>query len=161
MLFQMQHRYSEAVAACRQASQFKEGEGNYEVWNNLTEAYEWVGDDEGAAYARNTAVGLLRQAVKLNPQDANAQATLAALLAKNGVRKEALDRIGISLALSPNSDYVLSEAADTYELAGERSRAIQCLKKALKNRLPMDEIYSDPDLRDVIPAAGLPKDEQR
>jgi serine/threonine-protein kinase len=161
MLFQMQHRYSEAVAACRQASQFKEGEGNYEVWNNLTEAYEWVGDDEGAAYARNTAVGLLRQAVKLNPQDANAQATLAALLAKNGVRKEALDRIGISLALSPNSGYVLSEAADTYELAGERSRAIQCLKKALKNRLPMDEIYSDPDLRDVIPAAGLPKDEQR
>ena len=159
MLFQMQHRYAEGVAACLQATQL--GPDNYDVWNNLTMAYEWVGDNEKAASARKTAIGLLREAVRTNPQDPNAQATLAALLAKNGVREEALDRIGISLALSPNSGYVLSEAADTYELTGERSRAVNCLKKALKHGIAMDEMYSDPEIRSVILAAGLPADEHR
>jgi eukaryotic-like serine/threonine-protein kinase len=156
MLLQMQHKYGEAVTACKRAAQL--GPDNYDVWNNLTMAYEWVGDNKNAASARKTAIGLLREAVKTDAQDANAQATLAALLAKNGVREEALYRIGISLALSPDSGYVLSEAADTYELTGDRAQAIKCLKNARQHGIAMDEMYSDPEIRSVIPAAGLPVD---
>ena len=156
MLLQMQHKYGEGVTACEEAAQL--GPDNYDVWNNLTMAYEWVGDNENAASARKTAIGLLREAVKTNPQDASAQATLAALLAKNGMKKEALDRIGISLALSPDSGYVLSEAADTYELTGDRAQAIKSLKNARQHGIAMDEMYSDPEIRSVIPAAGLPVD---
>jgi serine/threonine protein kinase/tetratricopeptide (TPR) repeat protein len=159
MLLQMQHRYGDGVAACKEAARL--GPDDYDVWNNLTMAYEWIGDNENAASARKTAIGLLREAVKTNPQDASAQATLAALLAKNGVRKEALDRIGISLALSPDSGYVLSEAADTYELTGDRAQAIKCLKNARQHGIAIDEMYSDPEIRSVIPAAGLPVDWHR
>ena len=77
-LYEIQHRFSESVAACNKALQLNDQ--SYVIWNNLTIAYEWQRDNENASAARRRAIELLERQVKLNPQDADAQSTLAALL---------------------------------------------------------------------------------
>jgi serine/threonine-protein kinase len=152
MVFQMQHRYREGVVACEKATQINES--NYDAWNNLTMAYEWVGDIEKAAHSRMRAINLLRDAIARDPQNSEAQATLAALLAKNGMREEALRRIRISLAASPQSGYVLTEAVDTFELLGERLLALKYFKAALEY-VSLDEMKSDPEMQGIIDAANI------
>ncbi len=148
LLLLVQHRFREAIDPAREATQLNDQ--SYDAWNNLTIAYEWVGDIQNANSARKRAIDLLQRAIKLNPQDAEAQATLAALLAKNGIQEKALEGVTLSLALSPHSGYVLSEAVDTYELLGKRSFAVKYLKLALQNGVPLDQLNVDPEIQSVL-----------
>jgi serine/threonine protein kinase/tetratricopeptide (TPR) repeat protein len=147
-LFLIQHHFRDSVVACEKAALLNDQ--SYDVWNNLSLAYEWVGDVENAKRARIRAIELLQRAVGLNPQDAEAEATLAALLAKNGMKAKALEGITLSLTLSPHDGYVLSEAADTYELLGNRMLAITCLRLALKYGVPLDQFKADPEVQGVL-----------
>jgi serine/threonine protein kinase/tetratricopeptide (TPR) repeat protein len=152
-LYAVQHRFNESVATCHKALQLNDQ--SYIVWNNLTIAYEWMKDDENATAARKRAIELLERDVKLNPQDADAQSTLAALAAKDGLRDKAIQCIQSSLALSPNSEYVLSEVADAYELIGDRKRSIKYLEQALLNGMPADQLSGDPEIQSVITDANF------
>jgi serine/threonine-protein kinase len=147
-LYGLQHRFGDSIDASQKAIRINDQD--YEVWNNLAEAYEWVGDEEKASSARKKAIELLDRAVKQNSQDANAQAVLAALLAKSGLKLQALSKIQTSLALSPNSQYVLCEVADAYELLGNRQEAIKYLELALQNGYPPEQLNGDHDLVGVI-----------
>jgi serine/threonine-protein kinase len=147
-LFIVQHRLQASIDAGREAIRLNSQ--SYDAWNNLTVAYEWAGEVENADDARKKAIELLQRAVRLNPKDAEAEATLAALLAKNGMKEKALDGVKLSLALSPRSGYVLSEAADTYELLGNRALAIRYLKLALKYGVPLYQFSADPEVQGVL-----------
>jgi eukaryotic-like serine/threonine-protein kinase len=147
-LYGIQHRFSESVAATKKAILINDQ--NYDVWNNLAEGYEWLKDEENAKAAREKTLELVEQAVTLNSQDADAQATLAVLLAKEGFRDKAKDRIQISLALSPDSQSVLSDVADAYELLGDRQLAVHYLHQALLKGLPSEQLNADPYLQDIV-----------
>jgi serine/threonine protein kinase/tetratricopeptide (TPR) repeat protein len=147
-LYGMQHRFAESAAVSERALQLDDQD--YDVWNNLAEAYEELGNRQKAYNSRRRAIELVERAVELNPQDAEAEALLGALLAKDGIKDKALTCIQTSLALSPNSEYVLSEVADTYESLGERSLAIKYLRKALQHGFPSEQLNGDPNLREVI-----------
>ena len=54
------------------------------VWNNLVLAYEWLKEKDKAEAARRRMRSLLEEAVKVSPNDATAQATLAAVYAHYG-----------------------------------------------------------------------------
>jgi eukaryotic-like serine/threonine-protein kinase len=151
VLFQVQRRYAEGLAACEKATQL--GGNNYDAWNNLAIAYEWVGETEKANAARKKAVELLERALALNSKDAEARATLAALMAKNGMKAKAMENIQIALAQSPQDQYVLSEVADAYALLGDKSNAIRYVKNALKKGASADLLSADPDLRGILPDA--------
>ncbi len=73
----------------------------------------------------------MEREVELNAQDPDSRATLAPLYAKNGDKSRALENIKISLAMAPNSQYVLSQVADAYELLGKRKEAIAFLQRAI------------------------------
>jgi serine/threonine-protein kinase len=154
-LYGLQHRFSDSIDASQKALHLNDQD--YEVWNNLAEAYEWIGDDEKASVARAKALELLERIVKQNPRDSDAQAVLAALLAKNGLKAQALSKIQTSLALSPNSQYVLCEVADAYELLGDRQRAIKYLELALQNGYPPEQLNGDHDLVGVLADPGFRK----
>ena len=141
-LYGVQHRFHESIAASRKALQLNDE--NYDVWNNLAEGYEWVDDVGRAESARKKALELAERAVKQNPQDADAQSTLAALLAKDGRKDEALDKIRICLALSSDSQYVLSNIADAYALLGNHEYAMKYLYQALTKGFPPEQLKSDP-----------------
>jgi serine/threonine protein kinase/tetratricopeptide (TPR) repeat protein len=147
-LYGLQHRFRDSIDASQEALSINDQD--YEVWNNLSEAYDWIGDEKKASTARQKAIVLLERAVKQNSQDADAQAVLGALLAKNGLKTQALSKIQTSLALSPNSQYVLCEAADAYELLGDRQQAIKYLELALQNGYPQEQLNGDHDLVGVV-----------
>jgi serine/threonine-protein kinase len=156
LLYEVQHRFNESIAESQQA--LKLNDQSPDTWNNLAEAYEWSRDKKKSDIARKKAQELLERAVQLNAQDAESQAALAALFAKEGLRDKAIDKIHISLALSPDSQYVLSEVADAYELLGERKLAIQYLYLALQHGLPTELLRGDLSIQGVLsdPSFRLP-----
>ena len=156
LLYEVQHRFNESIAESQQA--LKLNDQSPDTWNNLAEAYEWSGDKKKSDFARKKAQELLERAVQLNAQDAESQAALAALFAKEGLKDKAIDKIHISLALSPDSQYVLSEVADAYELLGERKLAIQYLYQALQHGLPTELLRGDLSIQGVLsdPSFRLP-----
>ncbi len=147
-LYGLQRRFAESAAASESALRLNDQD--YDVWNNLTEAYEGMGKIGKAAESRKKTIDLVKRSIKMNPQNAEADALLAALVAKEGIRDESLGYIQTSLALSPDDSYVLWEVADAFEILGDRSRAIECLKKALQHGLSRSQLESDPVLRGVF-----------
>ena len=147
-LYSQEHRFKESVAASLEA--LKLNKQNYDVWDNLTDAYEWQKDDKNADAARNKTIELVEQAVSLNSQSAAAQAKLAALYARKGLRDKARAQIQLALALSPHDAYVLSQIADAYELLGQRAEAIHTLQLALKQGLSRSVVNADPALQFLV-----------
>lgn len=148
VLYKVQHRFSDSIAASQRALQLNDQ--HYEVWSNLSDAYEWIGDREKANSARQTTLKLVERAIKLNPQDAEAHAVLATLLAKSGLKEKAVENIRTSLALSPNNPYVLCDVADAYELLGDRKRAISYLRQALHEGFPAQDLNGNPDFAGIL-----------
>jgi serine/threonine-protein kinase len=155
-LYLNEHRFAESIEATRKAIELN-GE-SYDLWSNLTAGYEWLKNPTQASAARARTIALLEDAVKQRPQDAEARALLAVLLAKNGQRDQALDGIGISLALSPKNQYVLSQVADAYEVLGDRADAIRYLEEAFSNGLLPRQVAGDPEAQGVLsdPRLKLP-----
>ena len=147
-LYMQQRRFAESVAATEKA--LKLNDQSYQVWDNLIAGYEWLKESQKASAARERTIELLESGVKLDPQNAGAQAKLSALYAKNGAREKAVEKINIALALSPDNQYVLSQIADAYELLGDRAQAIQTLQHALKSGLSRASLREDPEIQDLI-----------
>jgi len=152
-LYLNEHRFDESIAASQKALQLNPQ--SYDVWSNLTAAYEWLRDDDQANAARKKTIDLLEGSVSLNPQNALAQATLAAMLAKSGLREQSLEHVRISLALSPDNQYVLSQVADAYELLGDRQNAIKYLSQALANGMTREQLSGDPEIQGVLSERGF------
>ena len=155
-LYTGQHRFPESIAASKKAIEL-EGKDHsnpkdydYNVQANLMVAYEWLKDTQNAGAARAEAINLLQNQTLINPEDALAQATLAALLAKNGAKEKSLSGIHISLALSPEDKYVLGQVADAYELLGDRKNAIVYLRKAIAHGLSRLQVKEDPEIQPVL-----------
>lgn len=147
-LYLQEHRFQESVTASEKALAINDQ--NYDIWGNLADAREWLKDESGSRKARDKATALLEQSVKVNGQSADARALLARLLARNGERDAALEQIRNSLALSPTSQYVLSQVADAYELLGDRENAIRYLTAAITNGLPRNSLSGDPYIQGVL-----------
>ena len=156
VLYGEQHKFREAVAASLAALRINDQ--SYDLWGNLTGAYEWLGDDQEANAARRKTIELLERAVTINPENATARATLAALYAKIGRKEEAINGANISLALSPDNEYVLCQAAEVYELLGNRAQAIKYLEQALDHGLTRIQLNEDIALQGIIsdPAFRMP-----
>ena len=153
VLYLEMRRFRESIAASHEAIQLDDQ--LYEVWYNLTAAYEWLKDEDNARSARRKTIELAERKVRENPLDAEAQATLAALYAKSDNKQAALEKIHISLALSPDSQYVLSQVADAYEQLGKRAEAIKFLKQALAHGLTKGQLKGDPEIQDLISTPGF------
>jgi len=162
-LYAQEHRFNESIAASKKAIELNNRSSD--VWINLMAAYEWIGSAALASEARGHAVELLEEAIKLDPQNAEAQAYLAALYAKDGMRDQATAAIHISLALSPKNQYALAQVAAAYELLGDRKAAIRYLEEALTNGLDRGQLREDPEIQSVLAdpnfKAPQPKSETR
>jgi len=158
-LYLTEHRFAESIEATKKAIALNGS--SYDLWANLTAGYEWVKDATQADAARSRTISLLEDAVKRNPQNAEAQSALAALRAKNGQRDQALDGIGISLALSPTNQYVLFQVADAYEVLGDREAAIRYLQQAFVNGLSRREASGDPEIQRVLADTRFKEPEHR
>lgn len=153
VLYAAEKRYGDYASATERALQLDDHD--WRVWGNLVSAYEWLKDKKRANAARGTMLEHLQQAVKVRPQDADAQSTLAIVYAHNGQEEDAVTHIRTALALAPGDPVVLSNVADAYELLGRPRRAVEYLNTAFRKGLMKADVEQDPYLQDLIKNPGL------
>ncbi len=147
-LYQSEKRYADSVAMSQKALQLNDQ--NYLVWANLMAAYMALDQKENAKPAREHAISLLEQKVRLEPQEALTQVSLATLYAQEGLRDKALTRVQAALARSPDDPDVLELAGETYENLGDRPRALEYIERAVQKGYSLDGLKDSPDLQNLL-----------
>jgi serine/threonine-protein kinase len=138
-------RCSEAVPLMERASQL--APKSEQVWGNLGDAYACVsgkGSEADSAYRQAVQLGQARLAVNAN--DGETLSVVALYQAKLGKKPKALENIQKARRLAPGSRKVQWEAALIYELAGQRERALDALRDAIRGGQPLDEVRGEPAL---------------
>jgi eukaryotic-like serine/threonine-protein kinase len=147
-LYMSEKRYAESVTMSQKALQLNDK--NYLVWENLTNAYQALNQKADMESARDHAISLLEQNVKLQPQDALMQVSLADLYAKKGLREQAISRVQTALAQSPDDPKILEIAGEAYENAGDRRQALEYIAKALQKGYPLESLKDSTDLKGLL-----------
>jgi serine/threonine-protein kinase len=147
-LYMNEKRYAESIVMSQKALQLNDKD--YLVWANLMSAYQALNQKDNFEAAREHVIGLLEQTVKIKPQDALTQVSLAALYAQKGLREKAIIRVQAALARSPDNPDVLELVAETYESLGDRRRALEYIERALQDGYPLEELKDSPDLQGLL-----------
>jgi eukaryotic-like serine/threonine-protein kinase len=147
-LYTTQKRYSESAALWEQALQLNDRD--YRVWGYYMNTLTWLKDDAKVAVARHRKFLLLRDYLKVAPQDGPAQAELASLYARMKQYDKAKATIQTALALSPNDASALHSIGVAYEVMGNRALALQYVEKSLQKGTSLDSIKLDADLANLV-----------
>ena len=137
-------RYADAAEAYRQALSIDDSD--WLVWGNLAYVYSWMGDaDDEAADAFARAIEMAEDSRRKDPRDAWAPSDLGLYYAKTGQIELALQRTSTALALAPGNGTVHASAAEVYELAGQRDKAVEFVLKALELGQPRRHFQQNPE----------------
>jgi serine/threonine-protein kinase len=148
-----QHRYRESVEATRHALTLNSTD--YDVWDNLREAFEGLKDESGAKSAAASEKPRALESLKLNPQDPNVQSIYADLCARFGPRDQAEPHIQTALALAPNDPNILETVAMAYENLGNRELAVKFMNEAFSKGYTWQEALNDPETQPLLDDPGL------
>jgi eukaryotic-like serine/threonine-protein kinase len=138
--------YQDAVAAFEKALQGG-GAHSYLLWASLADAYRWTPDhQEDARKAYSQALQLLHGELAARPDDPGLGSREALYLAKRGDREQALAKIDQVLPRAAHDGATLFRAAMTYEIAGQRDKALGALDRALRAGYSLDIVRREPEL---------------
>jgi eukaryotic-like serine/threonine-protein kinase len=140
--------YKESAAMTEKALELNDKD--YLIWANLANAYAWTKETEKLDTVRSRELALLEQAAKTKPNDAQVQASLAAVYAQKKMKDQALARAQTALALAPDDPTVLVTVGSTYEILGTRKEAIQFIQKGMAKGYTLDDLQRDPDLQTLL-----------
>ncbi len=141
--------YARSAAAFEKALELPGGASRPIIWGNLGEARRASGSQESAAKAYRHAVRLLEEELETAPEDPERESRLALYLAKLGdeqrarVLLEALDS-GLGTHAS-----VLFRIAVSWEVCGERERALEMLERALAAGYAVEDARRDLELAEL------------
>lgn len=140
-----QGRYQDAVPAFEKSVAL--GANNFDIWASLADAYRWTpGNADKAKQAYDTAIRLVREEIAKNPGQADLRADLALYLAENGDKKGALTELKAAEQAQSKDPGVLYNIAVTYELCGDRDKALDALLASVKAGQSLDDVKNDPEL---------------
>lgn len=148
-----QRRYAEAATAYRSGIELDPS--LYALWGNLGEVYRHLpGEGQNSRNALRHAIGLAEKHLATVQSDENTRASLAEYWANLGEREKALGEI----AKIPQESRV--EFADrivpTYELLGDRRRALEMVRGLSQNDPILAYVKSHPDLESLWHDPALP-----
>jgi serine/threonine-protein kinase len=124
-------RYPNAVQALLKALSIDDSD--WLAWGNLGFAYSRMnGMDPQTVAIFTRAIQLAETARQKTPRDAFVYSDLALYYAKTGQQELGMQRLATALALSPDSGEIMAAAAETYEIVGQRERAIELARDALE-----------------------------
>lgn len=142
-------QYALAIEAFTNALRIDESD--WLAWGNLGFAYSWQGGtDTLAQEAFNQAIELAESAREENPRDSYVNSDLALYYAKTGDFTLMEQRLGIALELGSDVGEILASAAESYEIAGNRERAIELIQEALARNYPPDRILRSPEFDSFV-----------
>lgn len=140
-----QGRYQDAVPAFEKTVAL--GANSFDNWASLADAYRWTpGNADKAKQAYDTAIRLVREEIAKNPNQADLRADLALYLAENGNKTDALTGLKAVEQARSKDPGVLYNLAVTYELCGDRDKALDALLAAVKAGQSLDDVKNDPEL---------------
>lgn len=147
VLYFAQGLFAQAAAAFERGIEVAGGSNRFMTWANLGDAYRWAPgrlDDAQDAYLR--AAQLIREQLAATPLDPTLQSNLALVLAKRGDADDGLATlaaISIDASLEANTLFLHTI---TYEIAGQRDRALEALGQALDRGYSIEDVKRDPEL---------------
>jgi serine/threonine-protein kinase len=147
-LYMQQKRWSDVASVSEKAVLLNANDP--QLWENLGLTYEWLGNTEKAAGARQRQFELTVKEAEANPQDAIVQASLGTLFARQRNQARALSCLRKALGLAPHDPDVLVNAGQVYEYLGHRSQAISYLHEALARGSTLGDLERDPDLQNLL-----------
>ncbi len=117
------------------------------MWGNLGDAYRWAPAlREKAPAAFDRAIALMRDFLKLNPNQAEGWAWLADWLAKRGEKREAVRAIQRVSKLGKHDVDLLVVAARVHYLVGQRAKALELFERAVRRGYGVAELEREPEL---------------
>jgi len=147
-LYLVEKRYAESVKLTRQALELNDKD--WRVWDNLLTAYRWLKDDEKTRSTRLETLKLLEEYASVNSGEAPVQSRLGIFYAQDHLRDKALSHANAAFSLAPKDPEVLADLAETYDVLGERKRAVQYAQGSLSNGSTMADLQRHPGLVGVI-----------
>lgn len=145
-LFYVQRRYADAAEAYQKAAGLSPNDPI--VWGNLGDAWRASVDTRAQAPAvYEKAIALGERQLAIHAKDPQLLLGLALYAAKLGNHPRAAAYLKRAEPLSQGSAAFSYQAAIVHELAGERQRSLEHLRRALALGYPLDEIRSEPELR--------------
>ena len=122
----------------------------YVKWQDLGEALYWVeGKRPEADTAFRRAIALAEAQLEKNPDNQDLLAYTAGCYAKIGDRARARSLVDRVASLESEDSRVLYIIGQTYEVLGDRERALHYIASAIRLEYPLSWIEADPSLDDL------------
>ena len=138
-------RYADAVKTLEQAVQLTATD--YRIWRNLGAARYWApGERPHAAAAYTETVRLAEQARAVNPKGADTLGALADAYSMLGRAREAREAAAALERLNPADPNTMFGLAQVYEQIGDRTLAIDWLKRAVDAGYSRERVERSPTL---------------
>jgi eukaryotic-like serine/threonine-protein kinase len=119
---------------------------SYQAWGNLGSAYLWSGRRDDSLQAYHKAIELALAEQTKSPNDPRLLNQLAAYYASSGQGNKSLVFLRKALALAPDDPNVSYRAGETYEILGQREKAIPLIARALAQGYHATEFERSPEL---------------
>jgi eukaryotic-like serine/threonine-protein kinase len=144
-----QGKYPEAVLPLEKAVEMQPGDST--LWGNLGQVYRHVrGRGDKAIQALERAAASAERDLSVNPEDGVTRSRLAVYYAQLGETATALREQRRAVEAAPEDAAVLFNSALTFELAGDRERALEAIEAAIKKGYPQHEIGNEPELASLL-----------
>jgi tetratricopeptide (TPR) repeat protein len=145
VLSALEGNFTDAVSRYKQAIDLNPM--SYETWGNLGSAYLWgeLGHEK-ADEAYRKAIQLAEAERQKTPNDPELLVELADWYSSVGDKSRSSVLLRQSLALSNDSPYIAYRAGETYELLGQREKAIELISKALAQGYDATAFQRSPEL---------------
>lgn len=141
----MQGSFDDAAVSYRKAIDLDPKD--YDLWRNLASATLWgTGGHEAAVEAYKRSIELGEATRAKTPDDANVVAALAEDYASIGVTDRSIQMIRKALVLAPNDPSIAYQAGESYEIDGQRSKAIPLLAYAIAKGYDLSQFRLSPEL---------------
>jgi tetratricopeptide (TPR) repeat protein len=154
--FRVRRQYTEAARIFERA--VKAAPRDYRLWQNLAAAYYWApGERDRAADAQRSAIAILEEARRIEPDNTDLIARLADAHAMLGDEPQARALIAHAVKLAPTDGVVARTAAGVYEALGDRNTALQHVAVALKAGVAPFDFDSGPTFAELVKDARYAK----
>jgi tetratricopeptide (TPR) repeat protein/TolB-like protein len=147
-IFFREKRYTEAARMFERAVDLNKT--NYRMWRNLGMAYHWAPGERGkAAAAFERVAALAEEERKVNPRRPALLVDLASAYARLGQTSRARDLAHDAEALGSLDGGVTYNLAAVYEDIGDRTKALDMVRAALKLGYPREQVEQSPSLAEL------------
>lgn len=148
-LYYIEGKYDKAAKMYEEA--LKINNNDYLTWGNLAAAYFEIPVDKGKAISTyKTAIALAEKKLEINPNDPEVISNLAGYYADTGDSLKAVNMITKAVSKAPDNELVMYRAAATYEILGNRKKALYWIGQAITNGYSRSEIEHQPELKGLI-----------